>query len=52
MAPCFVADTLNRMRRLDDPVITTAVKEAASVVFAGTQATELCPLDAYCCLCL
>lgn len=37
MAPCFVTETLNRARLSveDDNVITTAVKEAASIAFAG-----------------
>ncbi|KAG2115237.1 cytochrome P450 [Suillus discolor] len=37
MAPCFVTETLNRARLSveDDNVITTAVKEAACMAFAG-----------------
>ncbi|KAG0706763.1 cytochrome P450, partial [Suillus ampliporus] len=39
-APCFVTDTLNRMRLSeDDVVITTAVKEAAAITFAAAFET-------------
>ncbi|KAG0697080.1 cytochrome P450, partial [Suillus ampliporus] len=39
-APCLVADTLNSMRLSDeDDVITTAVKEAASIAFAAASET-------------
>lgn len=43
MEPCFVTETLNRagLSVEDDNVITTAVKEAASIAFAGTWAAEL-----------
>ncbi|KAG1802268.1 cytochrome P450 [Suillus plorans] len=47
MVPCFVADTLNRMRHLNDPVITTAVKEAASVIFAGASETTTATLRVF-----
>ncbi|KAG1880062.1 cytochrome P450 [Suillus subluteus] len=40
-APCFVADTLSRMRlsEEDDAVITAAVKETACMTFAGAFET-------------
>ncbi|KAG2154174.1 cytochrome P450 [Suillus bovinus] len=37
--PCFVADALNRMGRLDNAVITSAVKEAACIAFAASFET-------------
>ena len=36
--PCLVADTMNRMNGFENEVIETAIKEAAALTFAGTQA--------------
>ncbi|KAG2041568.1 cytochrome P450 [Suillus americanus] len=41
-APCFVTESLNRMRLSveDDVAITTAIKEAATIAFAGIYAKK------------
>jgi len=42
-----VTDNLNRMNGPEDDVFTTAVKEAASTAFFGTQADRLSPISAH-----
>ncbi|KAG2059751.1 cytochrome P450 [Suillus hirtellus] len=43
-APCLVADNLNKMGRLNDAVITTAVKEVACMAFAAAFETTTATL--------
>ncbi|OAX37164.1 cytochrome P450 [Rhizopogon vinicolor AM-OR11-026] len=38
--PCMVADTMNRMNGFEDEVVETAIKEAASIAFAGAAETN------------
>jgi len=48
----MVTDNLNRMDGLEDDTFTTAVKEAASMAFAGTQADGLSPISAHLSFCV
>ena len=47
-----MTDNLNRMNGPEDDVFTTAVKEAASMVFGGTQADGLSPISAHISFCV
>jgi hypothetical protein len=44
MPPCLVADSMNSMGGFENDIVETAIKEAASVAFAGIYIKALSPL--------